>query len=156
MPRPVIAIMLLVAAMSFALGITLPVMEVDRLFVFSQTPSLTEIVSSLWSSGDYGLSAIVGAFSVAFPLAKLGAIFLAFVSGPEDGENHGIPRWMHALANWSMLDVVLAALVVFAAKTSGLAAAVSKPGLWFFALSAILTAILAKFADRRAHGHTAG
>lgn len=156
MPRPAIAIMLLVAAISFALGITLPVMEVDRLFVFSQTPSLTEIVSSLWLSGDYGLSAIVGAFSIAFPLAKLGAIFLAFVSATRSGENQGIPRWMHALANWSMLDVVLAALVVFAAKTSGLAAAVSKPGLWFFALSAILTAVLAKIADRRAHGIAAG
>jgi paraquat-inducible protein A len=32
------------------------------------------------------------------------------------------------------------ALVVFAAKTSGLATAFTKPGLWFFAASVLLTA----------------
>ncbi len=143
-----LALMLLAASLCFALGITLPIMEVDRLFVFSQTPSLVEIVTSLASAGDFGLAAIVGLFSIAFPLVKLAAIHLALVgTGPQGGT---VPRWMHAIANWSMLDVVLVALVVFAAKTSGLASAVSKPGLWFFALSAVLTAILAKAADR--HG----
>ena len=47
-----------------------------------------------------------------------------------------------------MLDVVLVALVVFAAKTSGLATAITKPGLWFFAASVILTAAAARLADR--------
>ena len=51
-----------------------------------------------------------------------------------------------------MLDVVLVALVVFAAKTSGLASAASRPGLWFFAVSAVLTAVLAKVADRKTAG----
>ncbi len=37
-----------------------------------------------------------------------------------------------------MLDVVLVALVIFAAKTSGLATAFTQPGLWFFAASAVL------------------
>jgi paraquat-inducible protein A len=141
--------MLLAASISFALGVTLPVMEVDQLFVFSKTPSLAEIVTSLWNSGDIGLAAIVGLFSIAFPFAKLTAIHLAFAGNAAAGHPSAVPRWMHMLANWSMLDVVLAALVVFAAKTSGLASAVSKPGLWFFALSAVLTAILAKAADRR-------
>ena len=46
--------------------------------------------------------------------------------------------------------MVRVALVVFAAKTSGLASAASRPGLWFFAVSAVLTAVLAKIADRKA------
>jgi paraquat-inducible protein A len=44
------------------------------------------------------------------------------------------------LSKWSMMDVLLVALVVFAAKTSGLAAAVSQPGVWFYALSTLLVA----------------
>ena len=44
-----------------------------------------------------------------------------------------------ALANWAMMDVVRVALVIFAAKTSGLATAFTLPGLWFFALSVVLT-----------------
>ena len=40
-----------------------------------------------------------------------------------------------------MLDVLLVALVIFAAKTSGLAAAFTQPGLWLFTASAVLTAV---------------
>ena len=54
------------------------------------------------------------------------------------------------LSNWSMLDVVLVALVIFAAKTSGLATAATKPGLWFFAASALLTAVASALARRAA------
>ena len=45
-----------------------------------------------------------------------------------------------------MLDVVLVALVIFAAKTSGLATASTQPGLWFFAASVILTAAASTLA----------
>ncbi len=152
MPDKVIALGLLAASISFALGITLPVMEVERLFVFSDTPSLAGIVAGLWQTADYGLAAIVLAFSIILPLVKLAALHLALVGRPASPQARGtLPRWLHALANWSMLDVVLVALVVFAAKTSGLASAASRPGLWFFALSAILTAVLAKVADRESH-----
>jgi paraquat-inducible protein A len=48
-----------------------------------------------------------------------------------------------------MLDVVLVALVVFAAKTSGLATAFTKPGLWFFAASVVLTAMASAVLKRR-------
>lgn len=150
MPDKFIALGLLAASISFALGITLPVMEVERLFVFSDTPSLSGIVTGLWGTGDYGLAAIVLAFSIVLPLTKLTALHLALAGRPARAASEGVlPRWLHALANWSMLDVVLVALVVFAAKTSGLASAASRPGLWFFALSAILTAVLAKVADRK-------
>ena len=153
MPNKLVALGLLAASVSFALGITLPVMEVERLFVFSDTPSLAGIVAGLWGTADYGLAAIVLAFSIVLPLAKLTALHLALVNGPAGVEHESrLPRWLHMLANWSMLDVVLVALVVFAAKTSGLASAASRPGLWFFAVSAVLTAVLAKVADRKAAG----
>jgi paraquat-inducible protein A len=48
-----------------------------------------------------------------------------------------------------MLDVVLVSLVIFAAKTSGLATAFTKPGLWFFAASAVLTAVASGLAKRQ-------
>ena len=54
------------------------------------------------------------------------------------------------MSNWSMLDVVLVALVIFAAKTSGVATAITKPGLWFFAASAVLTVAASWLAKREA------
>lgn len=63
----------------------------------------------------------------------------------------GVPGWIRAMSKWSMLDVVLVALVIFAAKTSGLAKAFTMPGLWFFAASAILTAAASQMVGK-SHG----
>ena len=67
----------------------------------------------------------------------------------ESTRSQRIPAWFRALSNWSMLDVVLVALVIFAAKTSGLATAFTQPGLWFFAVSAVLTAAASALAKRK-------
>ena len=45
-----------------------------------------------------------------------------------------------SLAKWSMVDVLLVAILIFAAKTSGIANAFTQPGLWFLALSAVTAA----------------
>ena len=41
-----------------------------------------------------------------------------------------------------MMDVMLVALVIVAAKTSGMASAFTQPGLWFYAASAIMAGLL--------------
>ena len=83
------------------------------------------------ADGDRALACIIGLFSVGFPCMKLGSAPRRRLWRQSLGSR--IPGWFRTLSNWSMLDVVLVALVIFAAKTSGLAAAVAKPGLWFFA-----------------------
>jgi len=145
--RFLLPITLLAAAISFAFGLVLPLIRVERLFVFTDEPSLIAMISGLWSEGDIALAIVIALFSVIFPTIKLGVLYLAAygdASGPVR-----IPNWFRALANWSMLDVVLVALVIFAAKTSGLATAATKPGLWFFAASAVLTAMASSLAKRQ-------
>lgn len=137
-------LLLFAATLSFGLGIVLPLIQVNRLYFFADEPSLIGLVAGLWSSGDIALALVVGTFSLACPLAKLGLLHLAAYDG-----RTAIPWWFKGLANWSMLDVVLVALVVFAAKTSGLATAITKPGLWFFAASALLTAISSALLKQR-------
>lgn len=143
------ALPLILQAASFclALGVVLPLIRVDRLFVFSSEPSLVGMISGLWSEGDWLLAAVIALFSLAFPVMKLALLHvIAF-----GGEKHelSIPTWFRALSNWSMLDVVLVALVIFAAKTSGLATAFTQPGLWFFAASALLTATASYLAKKQ-------
>jgi paraquat-inducible protein A len=87
-------------------------------------------------------------FSIAFPCLKLGFLHVAAYAGEHGAKR--IPSWLRALSNWSMLDVVLVALVIFAAKTSGLATALTQPGLWFFAASAVLTAAASALVKREA------
>lgn len=141
--RVVLALSLFLASFCFALGISLPLIEVKQLLVFTDEPSLVQIVAGLWTS-DWLLAIVVGLFSIVFPAVKL-AYLHALTLGAAPGHLHGALR---ALSNWSMLDVMLVAIVVFAAKTSGLASAVTQPGLWFFAASALLTALASALAKR--------
>lgn len=140
-------LLLLAASISFALGITLPLIEVDRLYFFSQQPSLIEVTAKLWSNGDAAIAVLTGLFSIAFPIAKLAVLHVAAFQHPEAAME--VPRWLKALSKWSMLDVLLVALLIFAAKTRGLASAATKSGLWFFALSVILTAIVSGILSRQ-------
>lgn len=143
-------LVLFAATVSFAYGTVLPLIQVERLFVFTDQPSLIGIVAGLWKEGDILLATIVALFSLVFPAIKLALLHLtayAASSAPR------LPGWFRTLANWSMLDVVLVALVIFAAKTSGLATAFTKPGLWFFAASVVLTAIASALVKRAPGSH---
>lgn len=140
-------ILILAATLSFALGIVLPLLQVDRLYFFTEEPSLLQIVAALWGEGDRLLAAVVALFSIAFPAVKLALLHIGAYAGGHARPQ--VPEWFRAVSNWSMLDVVLVALVIFAAKTSGLATAFTKPGLWFFAASVISTAAASRIVKRR-------
>jgi paraquat-inducible protein A len=135
--RFAVPVLLLISATAFGLGISLPLMRFEKFFFFSESPSLLQIIAGLWQKGDLALAGIVALFSLLFPAVKLFTVFeAAFGSGR-------YPGWAGALAKWSMMDVLLVAILVFAAKTSGLASAVSQPGMWFYALSAAMAALCA-------------
>lgn len=142
--RRLLPVLLFAATVSFALGTVLPLIRLDRLLVFTDEPSLVGIVAGLWREGDVLLAAVLALFSIAFPAVKLGLLHVAAYDGPRG--HRLVPGWFAALSRWSMLDVVLVALVIFAAKTSGLAAAFTRPGLWFFAASVLLTAAASTLA----------
>lgn len=131
-----IPVLLLGAALAFPLGLTLPLMRLEKFFVFEETPSLIAVVTGLWDAGDALLAAVIGIFSIVFPVTKLFVLFLiGFGTLP-------VRRlvWLSALGKWSMMDVMLVAIVVFAAKTSGMASAVALPGIWFFGAATLLSA----------------
>ena len=147
MTKPWLPLLLLGASISFALGVTLPLMEVEKLYFFSSTPSLIEVTAGLWSHGDIAIAIITALFSLIFPLAKLAVIHVA--AFPASSGHVTLPSWFKAVARWSMLDVLVVALIIFAAKTSGLASAAARPGLWFFALSVVLTALAGSALARK-------
>jgi len=130
--------LLLIASFSFGLGITLPLVRFEKFYFFSETPSLVEIIVGLWQANDLALAAVVGVFSIVLPATKLAVTFQSVFTGKQ------LAAWASLIAKWSMMDVLLVAILVFAAKTSGLATAIAQPGIWFFALSAA-TAALATF-----------
>ncbi|TDK39276.1 paraquat-inducible protein A [Rhizobium deserti] len=134
------AILLALAALFLVFGLFLPIIRFERLYFFNETPSLLELISGLWSQGDIGLCVVVGLFSIVFPIVKL--IGLGLQIFVRDGSLVFLRRAMPHLSKWSMMDVMLVAIVVFAAKSSGLAQAAAQPGLWFYAGSTLIAGLL--------------
>lgn len=129
------SLFLLIAAVSFGLGISLPLVRLEKLYFFTETPSLIDVISGLWNEGSVALSAVIVLFSIIFPLAKLYSAFHALLKERE------LPGWIMMLGRWSLMDVLLVAILIFAAKTSGFASAFAQPGIWFYMASTIFSAL---------------
>lgn len=143
--RLLLSVLLYVSAFSFGLGLTLPLVRFEKLYFFEETPTLIEIVLTLGREGDMALAILIGAFSIAFPAIKLLLLFVIAVGG---GTAKRLGA-LSAISKWSMMDVMIVALAIFAAKSSGLATAVTLPGIWFYAAATICSAISAAILKKR-------
>lgn len=132
---------LVVAALvCLGLGLTLPIMEVRNFWVFHGSYSILDGISLLIDQGDLPIAAIVIAFSVAVPAGKnLALLFLWWRwRGGKPVPRH-LPALLDAIGKWSMLDVFVVALLVFAAKTRTFANASVAPAIVPFMISIALT-----------------
>ena len=142
--RMFLSLLLYLAASTFALGLTLPLVRFEKLYFFEKTPTLIEIVLTLAQEGDLALALLIGAFSIAFPAIKLLLLFVIAIGG---GSSKRLGA-LSAVSKWSMMDVMIVALAIVAAKSSGLASAVTLPGLWFYATATISSAFAAAILKR--------
>ena len=140
--RFLLALTLLAAAICLVLGLVLPVIRLTKLYVWTNEHSMASIIWALYRDGEYLLSFVIMMFSIILPGLKLVYLLAAAVhpdalSGSKDDLLHRA-AW---IGRWSMLDVLVLALTVFYAKATGIADAVSLPGVWFFVASVVLTMI---------------
>ena len=152
--RYVLPVLFVLAPFLFALGLTLPLMTFEKLFFFKENPSLLGIVSSLWEN-NIPLSLLVALFSIVFPFAKMAAVAAEALT-PPGTESGWFAKLVPFLTKWSMMDVMLVAIVIAAAKTSGLADAFTEAGLWCYAGAALLTTVIQWMVARRARAIAAG
>lgn len=139
-----ISILIIASALTFALGIVLPLIEFKNFYIFTETTSLIDIIWLLFQDGEYLLSTIVLVFSILCPLAKqICVIAEAIGMGTEIvGAERSLLKWLvPLLSRWSTMDVLLVAIVISAGKMSGIASVFTQSGLWFYAFSALLTTI---------------
>jgi len=141
----IISCSLLIASIAFGLGLVLPLVKFEKFYFFSENPSLIELITTLWAGGDNWIAVLVALFSILFPLIKMLIVFDAAISR----QSKQFPRWISYLSKWSMMDVLLVALIIFGAKTSGVATAISQPGIWFYATAALFSVIAAELLNQR-------
>lgn len=136
--------LLVISSFSFALGLVLPLVSLDKLLFFTETPSLISILHGLWLEGEPVLAAVVAGFSVVFPATKIVLLHFAALRGSKSRSL----SFLSLASKWSMMDVLLVALVIFSAKTSGLATASALPGLWFYAIATLSSALAAVLVQK--------
>ncbi len=129
------SLFLLMAAISFGLGISLPLVRLEKLYFFTETPSLIDVIAGLWIEGNILLSLVIVLFSIVFPTTKLYSAFHSMLN------ERDLPGWIAILGKWSLMDVLLVAILIFAAKTSGFSSAFAQPGIWFYMTSTLFSAI---------------
>jgi len=127
---------LVLGVICLPLGLTLPVMETTRLWVFKDSYSLTSSVKALLDSGEWGLGLTIAFFSMLTPALKalvLGVLHMR----PSGGAAGWLARWTDRLGKWSLTDVLVVAILIVLWSGAGSMTIVSQPGLWFFAASAV-------------------
>lgn len=126
---------LVIALITLPLGLVLPMMETTRLLVFKDAYSLLDAVATLYRSGEAVLASVILIFSIVTPGVKALALWLMHVFPPS--RSLGALRAIERLGKWSMMDVLIAALVVVLFSGQGSVAAASLPGLYLFTVAAL-------------------
>jgi paraquat-inducible protein A len=122
-------LLILLSSVCLAAGLLSPMLETRRLVFFSDAHSLIDVTRALLENENYLLGLVILIFSILFPIGK--AIYLAGVNA---GWAHGRTAlvWVDRLGKWSMLDVVIAGLIVFALSGDQAIRITEQPGLYFF------------------------
>ena len=107
-------------------------------------------ITTLWTDGNYFLSVLIFVFSMIFPILKLGVVLVCCI-----GAHRFDPKVSHTLvkisgytAKYSLLDVVVIALIVVLVKVDGYVRVLPTLGIYLFAV-AVIASVLAELAFER-------
>jgi paraquat-inducible protein A len=141
------AAVLLLAGGTLALGLDLPVVTL-RTGLAHDRYSVLGGIADLARSGEVLLALIVLAFSVVFPIAKLGALALVLFRPVEEQRRARLVRTLERLGRWSMLDVFVIAILIGSVHLGILSEAYAERGVYVFA-AGILLSMFATLAVQR-------
>lgn len=145
---------LLLAAMIFYIPANmLPVMYTDMLGHGSNSTISTGIIE-FWKAGSYGIALVIFIASMAVPCAKfliLGLLLITARRRPRWArrERARLYRLVEMVGYWSMLDVLVVAIVAGLVKFKALADIEPRVGILFFGGVVILTMLAAVQFDPR-------
>ncbi|WP_120497581.1 paraquat-inducible protein A [Kiloniella sp. EL199] len=137
-----IPFLLLVALVTLFAGLTIPILRVEKFFLFEDLISISGAISQLVQSGEYLIAVIILLFSVIFPTIKI--LVADYIWRARSVGHKSVKRavkLIDLLGKWSMLDVFIVGMIVISAKSSGMASATSQPGMYYFGASVISSMI---------------
>jgi len=147
-----IDILLIVALVSLVIGITAPLMTLQKLYFFENQVSLISAVTQLFDKKEWLLFIVIGLFSLCLPFIKIFSL-AAILHIPHQGKSFldKLLSWIEHWGKWSMLDVFVVALLLVSVKLGALAKVTVHYGIYAFALSVILSMGIRFWIDRLAY-----
>ncbi len=145
-----INLLLVLCTASFLLGIWAPMLTLTKMVLISNTYSVLSGTWQLAREGQFGLFALICAFTIVLPAAKLAVLFRAWNGNRGHSWAHRHLRWLNALGKWSMLDVFVVAVLIASVKLGALASIELHYGLYAFAAAAVLIMLSTHIVQNRA------
>lgn len=136
----VINLLLLVALATLIIGVTAPLLTLEKLYFFENTVTLFTTVTGLFAQKEWFLFFIIAIFSLCIPVIKIASLML--ILNVEYNKGSFLDKTLHVietLGKWSMLDVFVVALLLVSVKLGVLAKVDVHYGLYVFATSVLLT-----------------
>ena len=134
-----LSLTILLASVSLALGISLPILKLTKFGIWTTEHSLLSTVNVLIQEGQMFLGLIVLVFSILLPVMKLLYLLLVSTLPPaEIARQHRRLAALEWLGKWSMHDVLVLALTIFFVKSQGVYDAASLYGVYFFTAAVAL------------------
>jgi len=140
--RIAIDILIWISLISLIFGIFLPIMTFKKLIFFKSRYSIYSGLISLFKDDQIILFFIIFIFSGLFPLAKIVLlVFIWYKKSFSEGKLRKYFNYHGLLSKWSMLDVFVVAILVVVLKLGIVGSVKVHLGIYFFALSILLSSI---------------
>lgn len=144
-----VKLVLILTAILFIAGISIPVMTVTKLLVVKNEFSILSGLLELLEDGEYLLFLVIFAFSILLPFLKMYVLFRLVSHNIQNKLQYSrYLQLMHRYGRWSMLDVFVVAILAVAVKLGALASIQIESGMYFFTTAVILIMVLASLVMR--------
>lgn len=131
--------MLSLASIFLLAGMILPIMTIKKFIFLGSSFSIFSGISDLFVEGHYILSLVILVFSVLIPTLKIIIIYRILLSNLVGRPvKSRLLHLMHDFGRWSMLDVMVAAILFVAVKMNLVASVAIHYGLYVFILAILM------------------
>ncbi|MET0103190.1 MAG: paraquat-inducible protein A [Sedimenticola sp.] len=144
----VLNFLLICAGLLLYIGLTAPMITIEKFIFISNSFSVTSGVMELYRNGETMLFLIIGIFSVVLPILKLLLFMLINLLEKQSQRMKRYLHLMHDYGRWSMLDVFVVAVMVVSVKLDAIAKVYVHSGLYAFGAAVILTMLVTAWVVR--------
>ena len=138
------------ALVLFPAAVLLPILEIEKLGHHHQS-SIFGGIAELYRTGSILVASVILLFSIVLPFVKILALVeLSWLCSLKQRHRSWTYRWMEQIGKWSMMDVMLLALLVMLIKLSGIVQFHFGPALIAFVLCVTMSMVSAICFDPHA------